>query len=78
MYEYHMVQVPPNISVSNKQQGNEAATYLQNVVNHYAQNGWEFFRIDQIGVQVRPGCLAALSGTKTENLAFSTPRRMPI
>ncbi len=33
MYEYHMVQVPPNISVSNKQQGNEAATYLQNVVN---------------------------------------------
>lgn len=66
-YTYKMVQIPPNISVeARKHKGNEAAAYLQEVVNAHAEDGWEFQRIDSIGVQTTAGCLAALFGKKTE------------
>jgi len=70
MYQYKMVQVPPNIEVQAKQhKGNEAAAYLEGVVNTHARDGWEFYRVDAIGVNVRPGCLGVLLGQKE---AFST------
>jgi len=71
MYEYKMVQVPPNISVQMKDhKGNEAAKYLEQVVNEYASEGWEFYRIDSIGVQLQPGCMGALSGKKAEERIY--------
>lgn len=67
MYEYKMVQVPPNIEVQAKQhKGNEAAAYLQAVVDRHASDGWEFYRVDSIGVSVAPGCLDALMGKKAQ------------
>ena len=63
MYEYKMAQVPPNIQLSLKaEQGTEAAAYLQGIVNDAARDGWEFQRVDSIGVHVAPGCLGALTG----------------
>lgn len=71
MFKYKMVQVPPNISVEMKNHtGNEAAVYLENVVNEYAEDGWEFYRIDSIGVEVQPGCLASLVGQKAESSTY--------
>jgi hypothetical protein len=65
-YEYSMVQVPPNIEIKRKEYvGNEAAFYLQSVTNERATQGWEFYRVDTIGVQVKPGCLGALLGQRT-------------
>ncbi|MGE7989753.1 DUF4177 domain-containing protein [Pseudomonas sp. NPDC089554] len=67
MYVYKMVQVPPNVEVdAKKHKGNEAAAYLQSVVNTHAEDGWEFYRVDTIGVAVKPGCFDALFGKKTE------------
>lgn len=64
-YEYKMVQVPPNITVKAKEhQGNEAATYLQSVANEQVSEGWEFYRVDTIGVVTTPGCLASLFGAR--------------
>lgn len=66
-----MVQVPPNISVQLKDhKGNEAAVYLEGIINEYASKGWEFYRIDSIGVQVQPGCFDALFGKKVESNIF--------
>ena len=60
-----MVQVPPNIQVqANQHRGNEAAVYLEGVVDQYAKDGWEFYRVDSIGVSVQPGCIAGLLGQK--------------
>ncbi|WP_061324026.1 DUF4177 domain-containing protein [Serratia rubidaea] len=57
MYQYKMVQIPPNISVKAKDNKHGvAAQYLENVVNEYAQEGWEFQRVDTIGIEERPGC----------------------
>jgi len=66
MYQYKMVQVPPNIQVQAKNhKGNEAAAYLAKIVNENSQDGWEFYRVDTIGVSVQPGCIAALLGQKS-------------
>lgn len=68
MFKYKMVQIPPNISVELKShKGNEAAAYLEKIVNEYASQGWEFYRIDSVGVQLQPGCFDSLFGKKAEN-----------
>lgn len=64
-YEYRMIQVPPTIVVKEKEyRGQEAAYYLQSIVNEQAAQGWEFYRVDTIGVASKPGCLAGLFGVK--------------
>lgn len=66
-YTYKMVQIPPNIEVAAKtHKGSEAAYYLERVVNQYAEEGWEFQRIDSIGVKTTPGCLGGLFGQKDD------------
>lgn len=65
-YTYKMIQIPPNIAVGDKESGKEAALYLQTTVNNQARDGWEFYRVDPIGVQVNPGCLGLLMGRKQE------------
>jgi len=70
-YEYKMVQVPPTIEVKAKEQkGNEAAVYLESLANQYAENGWEFWSVDSIGIVVASGCLGGLFGGKTEATAY--------
>lgn len=64
-YEYQMVQIPPNVEVEAKtEKGNEAATYLQSLANKHAAKGWEFHRVDEVGVVTSPGCFASLLGAK--------------
>lgn len=70
-YVYKMVQIPPAISVeAKKHRGNEAAIHLQNIVNTYADEGWEFHRTDSFGVEQKPGCLAGLLGAKVDVLRY--------
>lgn len=60
-----MIQIPPNITVKQKY-GQEAAMYLNQIVNQEAQQGWEFHRVDTIGVEVAPGCLQGLLGQSNQ------------
>ena len=70
-YKYQMVQAPPAILVKSKEHtGGEAATYLQGIVNQMAEQGWEFYRVDPIGVQVQPGCLAGLLGQSVQERTY--------
>lgn len=68
-YEYRMVQIPPSITVR-QAVGNEAAFYLQRIVNEEASRGWEFMRVDTIGVNTPPGCLAGLFGGQVTTLNY--------
>lgn len=66
-----MVQIPPNIAVQRKAaQGTEAAAYLQDLVNQQAAQGWEFYRVDSIGVKLQPGCLGALFGQREQLVLY--------
>ncbi len=68
-YTYRMVQIPPTLTVRSAK-GGEAAAYLQSVVNTMAAEGWEFWRVDSIGVAEQPGCLAALLGVRASTAVF--------
>lgn len=60
-----MIQIPPTIVVREEEElGNEAADYLESLANEQALQGWEFYRVDTIGVETRPGCLASLFGAR--------------
>jgi hypothetical protein len=70
-YEYHMVQIPRAIVVKEKEyQGKEAAYYLQDIANKFAEENWEFWRVDTIGVFIKPGCLAGLFGRAIEEQRY--------
>lgn len=64
MYDYKMVQIPRDLSVKMGKAEGVAADYLQATINANATNGWEFYRIDNLTVTEKPGCLAGLSGQK--------------
>jgi hypothetical protein len=69
-YKYKMVQVPPTIVVKDKNhRGSEAAAYLQQIVDQMAPQ-WEFYRVDPIGVQVQPGCLAGMFGAAVQERTY--------
>lgn len=70
-FTYKMVQIPPNVLVKGSTtQGTEAAYYLESVVNEHAAEGWEFFRVDPIGVHTQPGCLAGLLGQHASEVTY--------
>lgn len=77
MATYKMVQIPPNIWVQAKSllgkapdPSQVAAVYLETVVNKEAAGGWEFLRVDSIGVKSSPGCLGGLLGHKETQELF--------
>jgi hypothetical protein len=68
---YKMVQIPPSIEVGQGVSvGQTAAAYLERVVNAQARQGWDFYRIDSIGIRVPPGCLAAFLGERAANFEY--------
>jgi hypothetical protein len=64
-YTYKMVQVPPNIIANKKNITTAAADYLQNVVNQWADDGWEFYRIDDFSTEESKGCFSGGQVTRT-------------
>jgi hypothetical protein len=62
-YEFKMMQLPQTF-VLKQDTGTEIAAYLEKLSKDMGVDGWEFYRVDSVGVAVQPGCLAALSGTK--------------
>ncbi|WP_018466927.1 DUF4177 domain-containing protein [Calidithermus timidus] len=63
-YEYKAVQLPKHISVNARNRDSAAAELIQGVINNFAAEGWEFYRIDTVTTVEPPGCLAALFGQK--------------
>ncbi len=80
VFEYKMVQVPPSIVIRGRRpKGGEAAAWLEDVTNRHAATGWEFYRVDPIGVDVKPGCFGTLLGRREEQhvlyvITFRKPR----
>ena len=46
------------------------AAYLESVVNEHSSEGWEFCRVDEVGVRVNPGCLAGLFGAPVQHTVY--------
>ncbi len=70
-WKYKMVQIPPTIVIGEGMATKGiAATYLERIVEEYAELGWEFYRVDTIGVRVYPGCLAGLFGVRPTDESY--------
>ena len=43
---------------------------LQAVIDSNVQQGWEFYSVEKIGIEVQPGCLGAFTGQKAAYINF--------
>jgi hypothetical protein len=78
-YEYRMRQITPRVEVREGASHHQvAAGYLEKIVNGMAEDGWEFYRVDTLGITERPGCLSALlgQGPRTVSYYVATFRRL--
>lgn len=66
-YEFKMVQLPQTFWFQ-QDTGKEVALSLEGLAKQYGSQGWEFYRIDSVGVAVPAGCLARLFGTQVESM----------
>ncbi|MEO8609579.1 MAG: DUF4177 domain-containing protein [Chloroflexota bacterium] len=64
-YRYKMVSIAPNLVAGLKEEPSVAAAkYLENAVNQYAKEGWEFHRVDHLQVSKKQGCLGIWLGSR--------------
>jgi hypothetical protein len=71
-YAYKMVPIPPDFEAGREAPGGQdVAACLERVVNEYARQGWEFYRVDAVRVRARPGCLGSLLGFPERTVAYS-------
>jgi hypothetical protein len=70
IYEFKMVQLPQTF-VLKQDTGKEIAAHLEKLAKDMGVDGWEFFRVDSVGVQVQPGCMGALSGIRQSQAHYN-------
>ncbi len=56
--------------VFDMESASNVSTQLQELIDQYSSQGWDFYRIDKVNILVQPGCLASLFGVKAEFLTF--------
>lgn len=63
MYEYKVVSMPTQLKPKdNRTLDEELLFYLNETINNYAKEGWEFYKSDSFTVSEPAGCLAILAG----------------
>lgn len=66
---YHVVPFVGQIKSSGSV--NEVSKQLENLIQHYADKGWEFYSLDNVDIEVRPGCIGALLGAKAQYITYN-------
>jgi hypothetical protein len=67
-YQYKVV--PFIGKIKGKQSAEEVSSQLQGVIDSITQQGWEFYQMADVNIEVKPGCLAGLSGAKESYVRF--------
>lgn len=67
-YQYHVV---PFIGrIKSNQSANDVSAQLEDLINQYASKGWEFYQLNDVNIEVQPGCLGRLFGAKASYIQF--------
>lgn len=70
-YEYKVVPFIGRAKLKDKHGAQKVATQLQNVIDQYTAQGWEFYRVDRVQITEDPGfAAAALTGAKVATGGF--------
>ena len=67
-YEYKVIPFIGTMKAGDEKGAHKVAAQLEGLIRQTA--GWEFYRIDQVQIAVKPGCLAGLLGVKQSYIAF--------
>jgi hypothetical protein len=43
---------------------------LEAIINDHASQGWEFYQINDVNIEVQPGCLSSLFGAKVAYVKY--------
>jgi len=67
-YQYNVVPFIGRINA--KQSATDVAAQLQAVINQYTAQGWEFYQLSDVNIEVKPGCLAGLFGARDSYVRY--------
>jgi len=53
--------------------GSDAQTVsaqLDSLIDHYAQQGWEFYSLEKVNIQIMPGCIGQMLGQNASYISL--------
>lgn len=56
MYEYKTIPMPTGILEKVNNEAEDAALFLEKMLNEHGAEGWEFQGVESIKIKVQPGC----------------------
>lgn len=68
-YKYHAVPFVGHMASGDPV--SKVSEQLTSLINEYASEGWEFYSLDNVDIEVKPGCLAGLFGASTSYTTFN-------
>ena len=82
MYEYKVVPFIGHLKsgfFGSVEDASEVSKQLETLLQQQARVGWEFVTVNDVNIEIRPGCLAGLFGNKTayapmDQVVFRRPR----
>jgi hypothetical protein len=71
-YEYKVISFIGKLKsgLFSVQDAGDVSKQLQAAINEQASQGWEFVTVNDVNIEVKPGCLAGLFGAKTAFIPF--------
>jgi hypothetical protein len=70
MSNYSYKVVPFIGQIKSGQSAVEVSKQLQAIIDQAAKEGWEFYQLTNTNIEVQPGCLAGLVGTKASYVTY--------
>src|SRR5690349_20793166 len=67
-YEYKVV--PFLGRMRGSASADEVSAQLERTINSEVSNGWEFYQLGDVNIEVSPGCIASLLGQKISYMRF--------
>ena len=62
--------VPFTVNLNQSDKLNIAGQQLENALNHYSGLGYDYVRMEQLAINVHPGCLGGVLGRSTTTLLY--------
>lgn len=51
-------------------QAGEVATQLEAIIRHHAVDGWEFYQLGSVNIEVKPGCIGGFLGRDSDYVRY--------
>ena len=72
MYVYTVVPFVGKVKTGFFSSDNAAtvSSQLQQTIDTHVSQGWEFYSVEKIDIEIQPGCLSSLLGAKVSYISF--------